>query len=45
MFDIELLTDQKKLKFQSSRFGFGVQKPISKIPFRVRRREDVIVES
>ncbi|PWY88576.1 cytochrome P450 [Aspergillus sclerotioniger CBS 115572] len=38
MFDVELLTPASALCFQSSRFGFGVRKPGSSVPFRIRRR-------
>ncbi|PYI05542.1 cytochrome P450 [Aspergillus sclerotiicarbonarius CBS 121057] len=38
MFDVELLTPASTLRFQSGRFGFGVRKPVSPVPFRIRRR-------
>lgn len=34
-FDVEL---QVPLEFASPRYGFGVQKPAGKLPFRIRRR-------
>jgi cytochrome P450 len=34
-FDIEPLVD---IRYGSSRFGFGVRKPVGEIPFRIRRR-------
>ncbi|RAL08033.1 cytochrome P450 [Aspergillus homomorphus CBS 101889] len=38
MFDVELLAPESALQFQSSRFGFGVRKPVAQVPFRIRRR-------
>ncbi|GCB28270.1 cholesterol 7-alpha-monooxygenase [Aspergillus awamori] len=36
MFDVELL--EPIPHFDSRRFGFGVRKPVTKVPFRIRRR-------
>ncbi|GKZ21546.1 hypothetical protein AbraIFM66951_006728 [Aspergillus brasiliensis] len=36
MFDVELL--EPVPHFDSRRFGFGVRKPVTKVPFRIRRR-------
>lgn len=45
MFDIELVAAQEPVKFESSRFGFGVRKPIANVPFRIRRRKLTTVGS
>ena len=40
-FDIELLKGSNQPKFGPSRFGLGVQVPVSKVPFRIRLRQHV----
>ncbi|KAI1290568.1 cytochrome P450 [Xylaria venustula] len=37
-FDIQLLADEKPMKYVSPRFGFGVSRPKGPVPFRIRRR-------
>lgn len=43
MFDIEILADEKALEYGSPRFGFGVRKPVGKVPFRIRRRNIALI--
>ena len=39
MSDIEILADGEALEFGSPRYGFGVRKPMDRLPFRIRRRD------
>ena len=40
MFDIEIMAEEEALEFGSPRFGFGVRKPVGKVPFRIRTRRN-----
>lgn len=38
MFDVEILADEKALGMNEAFYGLGGQRPIGKVPFRIRRR-------
>lgn len=41
-FDIEILADEPAWEMDESGYGPGVQRPVAKVPFRIRRRESSV---
>ena len=41
-FDVKVLAQEKDLKVRDGRYGLGSQKPVRKIPVKIRRRHDPI---
>jgi cytochrome P450 len=39
-YDVDLLTKQKKFEHSPTFYGFGTQRPASRIPFRIRKRKE-----
>ncbi|KAF4637495.1 hypothetical protein G7Y89_g600 [Cudoniella acicularis] len=39
IFDIEILASDEDMAMDGSGYGFGMQRPIGKIPFRIRKRQ------